>query len=668
MKIQKFIIRTLSIYAMLLFISCTEDNETIPREYPGIETLDVTNISKSGVTFNAKVLHSGTQDIIEYGFVWSNKQKDPSLDDEKIILTEELINETFSAEIKTTLAKNRWYHMKAFARTAEYTVYGTHLAFKSLGSNPAFIENFFPKIGSWGDTIQLNGKHFRKESNQVKFKDLASEIISSTDSTITCIVPSNIGDKEVPIYLTVDRETSRAKEDFKITPLEITSISNLNGSIGDELTIIGSNFDEDLTKNEVIFGDLAFGTIVYSDYNTIKVIVPRDIRNSSEKITVRAKLQEVTFAEKFTLIPPEIVSMPNGIYANKEVIIRGAYLHPNRFKNKVLIEGHFAETVSLNGSDLTVRVPAGPYPRRKAKVTIQVLDQITEYKDDIDILDDWVMVSNEVPFDFPLKNVAQANGDSYIVATNKNDSNINFLLYKFDANNYSWQQISIPFTMNSHDAFVESNGDNIYIYLGNTTNDFWEYNTANSKWTQKSSFIGSRRSGSTHFAIGNNIYMGIGADSVIYQTATGYKDFYKYSTINDSWTRVSDLSIDLTSGDKIIFARSFVINEAGYIIGGAANIFDKRSWSYNSNLDQWVRIADSPFSSRFAAATGLNGFGYVTGLDYGLESIRYNPINNSWEKSVELFKRTKDHFSFTINGKLYIGGGSLGNEMFEYIP
>ncbi len=670
MKILNLIIRTLSICAIVVIVSCTDDNEQTIREYPGIETLEVTNISELGVTFNAKILRPGKQDIIEYGFVWTDKSINPTLDNERIILTEKLTDETFSADIKTTLVKNRWYHIKAFVKTVEYTVYGIDVPYKSLGSNPAFIEDFFPKIGSWGDTIQLTGKHFKQAKNRVKFKNSTSEILSSTDSTITCIVPSNIGDLEVPIYLTVDGQTSKAKEDFKITPVEIISISNLNGSIGDELTIIGRNFDEDLTKNEVIFGDLAVGTVVYSDYNTIRVIVPIDIRNSSESITVRTKLQEVTFAEKFTLIPPEIVSMPNGIYVNEPVIITGNYFHPNRFKNKILIEGQFAETIALNGSELTVRVPVGPYPGRKAKVTIQVLDMISEYKNEVDILDDWVMVSNEIPFEFHLKNVAQANGNTYIVATNKNVSNINFLLWKFDSNNYSWEQISIPFTMKLEDAIVESNGNNIYIYVGNATNDFWEYNTVNFKWTQKSSFIGTRRSGATHFAIGDNIYIGLGAASTDYQ-ATGYPDFYKYSSINDAWTRVSDLDLDLNAGDKRVFATSFVISGMGYITGGNTDpndLNDQRSWSYNPNLDQWVRIADNPYPSSGTAAFVLNGYGYLSGRSWGWDSSRYNPINDLWEKSFDIIRNPKNHFAFIINNKLYIGNGTLGAEMYEYIP
>jgi N-acetylneuraminic acid mutarotase len=361
--------------------------------------------------------------------------------------------------------------------------------------------------------------------------------------------------------------------------------------------------------------------------------------------------------------------MPEGIYANEVILIKGAYLNPNLIKNKVFIEGNLAETISLNGSDLTVRVPVGPYPRRKAKVTIQVLDQITEYKDDIDILDDWVMVSNEVPFKFPLKNVVQANGDTYMVATNKNvNNNVDFSLLKFNANNFTWDQLSVPFTMNLNNAIVESNGDKIYIYLGNTTNDFWEYNPANSKWTQKSSFIGARRSGATHFAIGDKVYIGLGAVTINYQVTGGYQDFYKYSSSNDTWTRVSDLDLDLNAGDKRIFTTSFVINGLGYITGGGISPNDPRSWSYNPNLDQWIKIADNPFPGHGTASSVINGIGYVTGTNFGKEMATYIPINDSWEKSSELIKETMDHFTFTINNKIYIGGGTLGNEMFEYIP
>ncbi|HHE64855.1 MAG TPA: hypothetical protein ENL09_02420, partial [Bacteroidetes bacterium] len=154
MKIQNLVIRTLSFYAIIISISCTEDNEITPREYPRLETLEVTNSSELGATFNGKIIHPGNQEIIEYGFVWSSRSDDPTLGDERIILTEKLNNENFSADIKTTLATNWWYHVKAFVKTKEYTVYGINVPFKSLGSKAAIISDFFPKVGTWGDTIQ----------------------------------------------------------------------------------------------------------------------------------------------------------------------------------------------------------------------------------------------------------------------------------------------------------------------------------------------------------------------------------------------------------------------------------------------------------------------------------------------------------------------------------
>jgi IPT/TIG domain-containing protein len=217
MKIQNLIISTLSFYMILISASCTDDGIS-PREYPRLETLEVTNISESGATFNAKIFHPGNQKILEYGFVWGWYRYDPDLGSNRVFLTETLTKEEFSSNITTTLYKNQNYNVRAFIKTEEYTVYGNSMPFKSLGSKGAIIDDFFPKKGTWGDTIQITGKNFSYLSvyNKIFFKDVKSKVISSTDSIIKCIVPDGISGKTVPIYLDLAGQKTYAKEEFEL--------------------------------------------------------------------------------------------------------------------------------------------------------------------------------------------------------------------------------------------------------------------------------------------------------------------------------------------------------------------------------------------------------------------------------------------------------------------
>jgi len=693
MKIQNLVIRTLSFYAIIISISCTEDNEITPREYPRLETLEVTNSSELGATFNGKIIHPGNQEIIEYGFVWSSRSDDPTLGDERIILTEKLNNENFSADIKTTLATNWWYHVKAFVKTKEYTVYGINVPFKSLGSKAAIISDFFPKVGTWGDTIQLKGKHFSyvKNNNSVRFKDIrAKEIISSTDSTITCVIPEGLDDKTVSIKLNIAGQVSEAPENLVITVPKITTITPLNATFGDTLTISGENFNKYKVNNTVFFGSVR-ATIVYSDKNTLKVTVPEDLEKSTESIKLLTQLREIDYPSKFTLIAPKIIFVPKEIHPNEEIIIKVENFNPIIDKNKILFENTEAEIIAQDASSLTVKVPLGPFPRRKARVKIQVLDLITEYELDIDVLGKWVLVSNDIPFVYnkSISNIVVANGEAYIVARPKGSSNTRYYLWKFDSITVSWDIVYTgngPLTQDLKGSILESDGENIYLYTGNSTNDFWAYDLSLRAWRKKSSFIGITRRDATHFSINGEIYVGLGVDHGSW-IIDSYIDFYKYSPSFDKWTKISDVPFGNSDGNSRTRTSTFVINGIGYFTCGAETTEDFDSWSYDPSSDKWTKIADFIDSREYTASFSLNGFGYVTGgvpkTDLRVkECWRYDPGMNIWEKveDIGIYIRS-GHFSFTLNGKSYIGGGiinlesggnvsfdKIGYDMYEFIP
>lgn len=668
---------------MLAFslVTCSKDR-TIIRPFPSVQTLEVSNISESGATFNAKIINEGNLEIIEHGFVW-NRLENPTIDNaDKRVLTSSIVNNEFSAEITTTISKHKNFFIRAYVKTKDYLVYGKNVSFISLGSSPAIFDSFSPKIGSWGDTIKIKGKYFsfKKEWNRVSFKDLPSKVISNTDSTITCTVPRNVRDKTVPIYILVGGESVKSKEDFKFFLPEITSISPISATFGEEITITGKNFSNQMVDIQVFFGNSyrpQEAAIISSTQNTIKVIVPNNLESSSEPIKVISNLQEVTYPINFTLKPPTITFATPDINANKSINIIVNNFHPTPSKNKFTIENIPTQILSGEEGNYTVKVPWGPYPRRKAKIKVQVLDLITEYQFDVNILDKWVMVSNNLPFNYNnfLNNAVVAQGDAYIVATSKEDNNI--FLWKFNQSDFSWEKKNLPFFSSSFGSnpIAESNGNKIYVYFANDNNDFWEYNPTSDQWSKKSSFIGNKRGGATHFSIGGNIYVGLGIDYEPY-IPISYADFYKYNPTSDLWTRVSDIPFNNFGVSERAITASFVINGLGYFTGGGSTTGDLDAWSYNPTSDSWNRIADDTHSV-FSRNPGfsLNGFGFITGTGAsGLESWRYDPMNNIWEQSYNIGKPRGANFVFSLNGKVYIGGGGfptgsfVSYELFEFVP
>lgn len=547
------------------------------------------------------------------------------------------------------------------------------------------IETINPIVGVIGDTLSINGNHFDivNSRNDVFFGNIQSTVIESNRETIKIIVPENIENPTESIKLNAQLQEVIYNTSFQLSAPEINSISPLNATFREEITITGNNFDFEISRNKVYFGNIE-ATITYADKNTLVVTVPDDLESSSEQIKVVAQLHEVVFNENFQLIPPEINFVPQDVYANQSITIQGAYFHPILDRNNITIEDIEVDLTSGNTESLETKMPLGPFPRRKAIVKIQLLDLIIEYEIELNILDKWVMISNDLPFRYnrSMSEAAVINDKAFVICPSREISDSNYYLWSYDYQTKNWDQKSLPFEIGVDESggVLESNGINLYVYLPNDENDFWEYNYVNDSWSKKSSFIGNRRDGATHFSINDDIYIGIGKDFSPY-IPINYKDLYKYDSSLNQWEKLSDVPFGPYEQTGRFETASFVINGIGYFSGGALSTGDTNCWSYNPQTDMWARIADFETPRSYTSSFSLNGFGYVSGGNTVGGSNRkdcwkYDPSSNSWTQidNVGHIERG-GHFSFVINGKAYVGGGGIynsggssGYDFYEFIP
>ncbi len=662
--------------SLLSLIKCSVE-DPLPREYPRIQSLEISNISESGAVFEASISNAENHQIDEYGFIWDNTQQNPTVDSsDKRILKGNINSGKFSAKISTTLNKDETYYVRAYAKSNDFLVYSKILNFLSLGSEAPILSDFFPKEGVWNDTISIKGSNFsyKEENNEVKFNNYDAEVVESNDSIIKCLVPPGMGAITSKISVKIADHTITSNSNFSIIPPTINSITPLNGTFGDELIITGENFGTKEEFNQVYFGEV-LGIVSASSKNALKVLVPNDLQNSSESISIVSNLQRVDYSNNFTLTPPSITAVTPEIYIDQEMVIEGTNFHPEAVKNIVTIAGNTAEIISNDRKRIIARVPKGPYINREVEVKVQITDLAISYDTDVNILDNWILVNDELPFRYygSINNAVVANGNAYLITLSRDIFDESFYLWKFDQTNMTWQQKSIPIAIDQFDSggVVETDGTNIYVYLPYTNNTFWQYNTITESWSRKSDFIGIPRSNATHFNIDGIIYMGLGTDFSPYDRIR-HIDFYKYNPQNDQWTRVSDATGVVNRGPTA----SFVIDGIGYFTGGGHSTGAVDSWSYNPSSDSWTQIADNPYALQSGnAGFAIDGIGYVTASGYTQrETWQYDPVTNLWTEGADSKVGRIDNFSFVLNGRGYIGaggiygGGSTGYDMFEFKP
>lgn len=160
--------------------------------------------------------------------------------------------------------------------------------------------------------------------------------------------------------------------------------------------------------------------------------------------------------------------------------------------------------------------------------------------------------------------------------------------------------------------------------------DFWEYDPATDKWSQKTDFPGKGRYDATGFCIGDKGYIGTGMEYLL--DGTIFEDFWAYDPLTDSWEQRADFG-----GGRVKGAIGFAIGNKGYLGTGSNFRFwpwtpTNEFWEYDPLTDSWLQIADAGIKPRiFATAFVLNNRGYMGTGSYADEDGRYLYYNDFWE-------------------------------------
>ncbi len=669
---KRIIIKLIFLFTTILtFISCTD--EITQREYARVKTLEVDNISSSGARLNAKIISEGNGDIIEHGFVW-DKLPNPTIGySEKVVLQENIITGEFSVNITTTLLEGTQYFVRAFSKSDEYLVYGKNIKFSSLGSVAPKINNFEPKTGTFRDTIKISGKNFSyvKDNNKVFFKEIQSEIISSNDSLIMCIVPEGIADKSVLISVTLANQISKAEDQFKMISPELTSIDPILGTFGDTINISGINFST-LVDNNIVSFNGHKGEVVFFSKTMIKAILPTTIVNKSNYIEVTSNLQSVKSNEKIEMIAPRIDAIsPESGFSEELLIITGDYFNPVDFRDTIILGSNYGIVVESKRKELVVRVPNGVHINRSFPVGVKVASQIAFSSSDFTLKDLWIQ-KDDIPFGKHPRYRATgfSIGDvGYVGLGLGNDfDNANRDFYKYDPKKNSWSQINDFGGGSRYDAanFVIDN----YAYVGGghlgatnfeLTKDFWKYNPRTDQWIRIADM-----------PVLSSSAVGLSVDGFGYICLpTEENNFWKYDPSMDEWTQLPDL--------KPIFSGAAGKADAGFVIGRKIYIYASGNstglhqlYEFDTNTLQWLRKADMIDSGIRQGVVGVSikEKGYI----FDVYSIHeYDPINDTWMVVGDVPGRDRrDGLGFEIDDKAYFGsgtkGGSSASDFWEFNP
>ena len=350
-------IYSILIFLMLLAAACEDD--AVPRDYPRVRTLPVTNITEEGAVFTAEIYEPGNVDITEHGFVWALSRPDVDQDNRVYLGTFTGTGE-FSSEITTTFEPGITYKVSAFVRAGKYTVYGNAVEYTSLGSLGPEITGFFPERVLCGDTILITGKHFSwvKNLNRVIFNETFADICYSvTDTTILLAVPYSLTVPEQTLSVEVagNRTTFIGKKLLVDVPV-MEEINPSSANWGDTVEIKFRNLrPQDNVR--IQFGSFLLSPVIAFDGQKLSFVVPWEAAQPENLLKIILSSGEFLAPSPYILLPPVIdsISPPQGVWSDT-IQLYGSF---NRNKESSTVRfGQFdAPIVYASRDTLIVKVP-----------------------------------------------------------------------------------------------------------------------------------------------------------------------------------------------------------------------------------------------------------------------------------------------------------------------
>jgi N-acetylneuraminic acid mutarotase len=215
---------------------------------------------------------------------------------------------------------------------------------------------------------------------------------------------------------------------------------------------------------------------------------------------------------------------------------------------------------------------------------------------------------------------------------------------------------AVAFSINGK-GYVGTGIDNASALVGNKLKDIWEYDPTTNTWTQKADFPGSGANGiyfATAFTADNKGYICGGKwGPNLYSS-----QLWEYKPSSDQWIQRANFP----PGVRYQLS-SFSIGNQGYVgLGANQDTYKKDFYRYNPGSNQWTQVADFIGSERGGASSfTLNNRGFIClGTNGGLlgDLMEYNPELNEWEIRCSYGgSERKNAVAFVVNGRAFVGLG-----------
>ena len=228
-----------------------------------------------------------------------------------------------------------------------------------LAAEPELI-SIIPISGASGCTAIISGVNFAAEqsANKVLLDGQEAQVVSSSKNRIQIVTPEH-ADGKVDVKVSVNGKEVSGLDFTYVTladpEIKITALRPSFGFVGDNVTIIGENFSDELADMSVTF-DGVKANILTTSSSALSVTAPEHARG---RVTVEVKNGAKTAVAEFTYV--ELMgekSTPSEGGAGTIVTIYGEGFSEELANNVVMVGDQVLTVTEATATTLKVEMPA----------------------------------------------------------------------------------------------------------------------------------------------------------------------------------------------------------------------------------------------------------------------------------------------------------------------
>lgn len=228
-----------------------------------------------------------------------------------------------------------------------------------LAAEPELI-SIIPVSGASGCTAIISGVNFAAEqsANKVFLDGQEAQVVSSSKDRIQIVTPEH-ADGKVDVKVSVNGKEVSGLDFTYVTLAEpevkITALRPSFGFVGDNVTILGENFSDELADMSVTF-DGVKANILTTSSSALSVTAPEHARG---RVTVEVKNGAKTAVAEFTYVELMVEkSTPSEGGAGTIVTIYGEGFSEELANNVVMVGDQVLKVTEATATTLKVEMPA----------------------------------------------------------------------------------------------------------------------------------------------------------------------------------------------------------------------------------------------------------------------------------------------------------------------